>query len=84
MRGRGLKSKIKPRQTKQKRSPPMRGRGLKLPMTLGAGGIGAVAPYAGAWIEITDRWLGFMGIYWSPPMRGRGLKSMFTHIGARI
>ncbi len=54
MRGRGLKHLFRQERPGQTRSPPMRGRGLKL----GDSSIGMisdlVAPHAGAWIETTN------------------------------
>ncbi len=56
-----------------KRSPPMRGRGLKLIPAWRLFIEMKVAPHAGAWIE-TYRRMGVRLLSRSPPMRGRGLK----------
>ena len=55
------------------KSPPLRGRGLKLfTITCARNGM-KVAPPAGAWIE-TDLYSTLRRCFGSPPLRGRGLK----------
>ena len=59
------------------RSPPARGRGLKLFFINTHLGVYRVAPRAGAWIETFVISLS-VDIVMSPPARGRGLKLLFA------
>ena len=54
-------------------SLPSRERGLKLQTSTRTGQLQKVAPFAGAWIEITQGHL-MRDIFWSLPSRERGLK----------
>ena len=51
MRGRGLKQHPHKQNSTSQKSPPMRGRGLKLEKTGAEMTAKLVAPHAGAWIE---------------------------------
>ena len=57
-----------------RRSPPTRGRGLKLARTRRSYRPALVAPHAGAWIETSRSFRRCRRPRWSPPTRGRGLK----------
>ncbi len=62
------------------RSPPTRGRGLKLTEIGKLATIDQVAPHAGAWIETWPTPMTRGKPSWSPPTRGRGLKLKQSHI----
>ena len=77
MRVRGLKHGLYLIPKGNDESHPMRVRGLKLVCKKKKGGINAVAPHAGAWIEtmqVSCRWLTKTT---SHPMRVRGLKPVY-------
>ena len=70
MRGRGLKHLCGPRIRLAIMSPPMRGRGLKLPYTQDLGVDAGVAPHAGAWIETSVAPRAFNAAVCRPPCGG--------------